>query len=179
VGFSCCSALLSFLTLLSDGAVRSECQRLVTSIIQFAVTVSAFVELFPSPVAQRQMSTAGIKLKALGLVVLPVSLALALLLTSSAHLSRNISVMLERDFRQITKAPGSAQSRVGGLNFRPRICYVLSLLRIHRSDCEHCMARLTCGDELRKRLDELNEWTQPPHEKRDSSAAVSASPRAA
>jgi len=39
---------------------------------------------------------------------------------------------------------------------RPRICYVLSLLRIHRPDCKHCMARLTRGDELRTRLEELN-----------------------
>ena len=39
---------------------------------------------------------------------------------------------------------------------RPRICYVLSLLRIHSPDCKHCMAHLTCGNELRKRLEELN-----------------------
>ena len=43
---------------------------------------------------------------------------------------------------------------------RPRICYVLSLLRIHSPDCKHCMARLICGDELRKRLEELNGRTQ-------------------
>ena len=42
---------------------------------------------------------------------------------------------------------------------RPRICYVLSLLRIHSPGCKHCMARLTCGNELRKRLQELNEPT--------------------
>jgi hypothetical protein len=41
-------------------------------------------------------------------------------------------------------------------NLRRRICCVLSLLRIHSPDCEHCMAHLTCGDELRKRLEELN-----------------------
>jgi len=46
-------------------------------------------------------------------------------------------------------------------NFRPRICYVLSLLRIHSPDCEHCMARQTCGDELRKRLEELDGRKQP------------------
>ena len=44
---------------------------------------------------------------------------------------------------------------------RPRICYVLSLLRIHSPDCEHCMAHLTCGDELRERLAELNELAEP------------------
>jgi positive regulator of sigma E activity len=39
-------------------------------------------------------------------------------------------------------------------------CYLLSLLRIHRSDCQYCNARETCGDEMRKRLEELN-W--PTH----------------
>jgi hypothetical protein len=46
-------------------------------------------------------------------------------------------------------------------NLRPRVCYVLSLLRIHSPDCEHCMARLTCGDELRKRLEQLS-GRRPP-----------------
>jgi hypothetical protein len=41
-------------------------------------------------------------------------------------------------------------------------CYLLSLLRIHRPDCELCKARETCGDEMRKRLEELNWPTQPP-----------------
>ncbi len=35
-------------------------------------------------------------------------------------------------------------------------CNLLSLLRIHRPDCEHCNARETCGHEMRKRLEELN-----------------------
>ena len=39
-------------------------------------------------------------------------------------------------------------------------CYLLSLLRIHRPDCQHC-AREMCGDEMRKRLDELSGRTQP------------------
>jgi hypothetical protein len=47
-------------------------------------------------------------------------------------------------------------SRVCIVKLRPRICYVLSLLRVHSPDCKHCVAHLTCGDELRKRLDELN-----------------------
>jgi hypothetical protein len=46
-------------------------------------------------------------------------------------------------------------------NFRPRICYVLSLLRIHSPDCEHCTVRQTCGDELRRRLEELEGRKQP------------------
>jgi hypothetical protein len=40
-------------------------------------------------------------------------------------------------------------------------CYLLSLLRIHHPDCEHCNVRETCGHEMRKRLEELNWRTQP------------------
>ncbi len=47
------------------------------------------------------------------------------------------------------------------MNLRPRICYVLSVLRIHRPHCEHCSAREMRGDEIRKRLEELNWRTQP------------------
>jgi len=39
-------------------------------------------------------------------------------------------------------------------------CYFLSLLRIHRPDCEHCKAREKCGLEMRERLAELNRRTQ-------------------
>jgi Fe-S-cluster containining protein len=39
---------------------------------------------------------------------------------------------------------------------RPQICYVLSLPRIQSRDSADRMARLTCGDESRKRLEELN-----------------------
>ena len=47
------------------------------------------------------------------------------------------------------------------MNLRPWACYLLSLLRIHRPDCEHCSVRETCGDEMRKRLEDLNWRTQP------------------
>ncbi len=47
------------------------------------------------------------------------------------------------------------------LELRPRLCYLFSLLRIHGSDCEHCGARGICGDEMRKRLEELNWRTIP------------------
>jgi hypothetical protein len=40
-------------------------------------------------------------------------------------------------------------------------CHLLSLLRIHRPDCEHCNVRETCGAEMRERLEELNRRTQP------------------
>jgi len=62
---------------------------------------------------------------------------------------------------------------------RPRICYILSLLRIHSPDCAHCMARLTPGIELRKRLEELNGWMQPSQDKTDSTVSVSAFRQAA
>ena len=39
-------------------------------------------------------------------------------------------------------------------------CYLSSLLRIHRPDCEHCKAREKCGIEMRERLAELNSRTQ-------------------
>jgi len=40
-------------------------------------------------------------------------------------------------------------------------CYLLSLLRIHRPDCELCSAREKYGVEMQKRLEELNWRTQP------------------
>jgi hypothetical protein len=39
-------------------------------------------------------------------------------------------------------------------------CYLLSLLRIHSPDCD-VNAREMCGDEMRKRLDELSGRMQP------------------
>jgi hypothetical protein len=46
-------------------------------------------------------------------------------------------------------------------------CYLLSLLRIHRLDCEHCKDREKCGIEMRERLAELNSRTQPHLVKKD------------
>jgi len=40
-------------------------------------------------------------------------------------------------------------------------CYLLSLLRIHHPDCDHCNLRETCGEAMRKRLEELNWRNQP------------------
>ncbi len=40
-------------------------------------------------------------------------------------------------------------------------CYLLSLLKIHQSDCKHCVARKRYGIEMRKRLEELGWRTQP------------------
>jgi len=41
-------------------------------------------------------------------------------------------------------------------------CYLLSLLRIHDSDCELCIAHERHGIEIRQRLEELN-WRTLPH----------------
>ena len=40
-------------------------------------------------------------------------------------------------------------------------CYLLSLLRIHSPDCD-CNVHKTSGDEMRRRLEELN-WRTQPH----------------
>jgi hypothetical protein len=40
-------------------------------------------------------------------------------------------------------------------------CYLLSLLRIHHPDCDLCNAREKYGEEMRRRLEELNWRTQP------------------
>ena len=40
-------------------------------------------------------------------------------------------------------------------------CYLLSLLRIHRPDCQPCNAREKYGEAMRRRLEELNWRTQP------------------
>jgi hypothetical protein len=47
------------------------------------------------------------------------------------------------------------------VNLKPRICYLLSLVRLHSPDCERCNAHETHGDEMRKRLEELSWRTQP------------------
>ncbi len=51
-------------------------------------------------------------------------------------------------------------------------CYLLSLLRIHSPDCEVCNAQETCGEEMRKRLEELNWRTQHSLNSRDHEEAV-------
>jgi hypothetical protein len=53
-----------------------------------------------------------------------------------------------------------------------RICYLLALLRIHSPDCEHCNARETSGDEMRKRLEELSWRTKPRSLKNDDDGEV-------
>ena len=57
--------------------------------------------------------------------------------------------------RALFRSPIAVEAGVA-VNLRRRICYLLSLLRIHRPNCKHCAACLTCGTELRERLQELN-----------------------
>jgi hypothetical protein len=47
------------------------------------------------------------------------------------------------------------------ITLRRRICYLLSLLRIHSPNCEHCNVRETHGEEIRQRLEELRWRIQP------------------
>ena len=52
-------------------------------------------------------------------------------------------------------------------------CYLLSILRIHGSDCAHCKAREKCGLEMRGRLEELNWRTHlRSHNNEDHGEAV-------
>jgi hypothetical protein len=61
-----------------------------------------------------------------------------------------------------TNKPARSLNESGeGTTLRRRICYLLSLLRIHSPDCEHCNARETRGDEIQKRLEELS-WRMQP-----------------
>jgi hypothetical protein len=53
------------------------------------------------------------------------------------------------DKKDNTSLRKSSDSPVG-------ICYLLSVLRIRSPDGQHCRAHLTCGVELRERLEELN-----------------------
>jgi hypothetical protein len=52
-------------------------------------------------------------------------------------------------------------------------CYLLSLLRFHRPNCEACQAREEYGVEMRQRLEELNWRTLPDaHAKGDHGRVV-------
>lgn len=44
------------------------------------------------------------------------------------------------------------------MSFKRGLCIVLTLLRMHRPDCERCSALQEClGHDMRKRLEELRE----------------------
>lgn len=40
---------------------------------------------------------------------------------------------------------------------KPLLCYVLSLSKRHRGECPYCRTPPITGEELRKRLEQLNE----------------------
>jgi len=58
------------------------------------------------------------------------------------------------------------------MHLRGRICYLLSILRIHSPDCEHCSVREMRWGEMRTRLEELSWRTQPPLQSVDLSELV-------
>ena len=66
-------------------------------------------------------------------------------------------ITLAKPNRPGRSSNGSAEATT----FRRRICYVLSLLRIHSPECEYCHAHETQGEEMRKRLEELSWRIQP------------------
>lgn len=48
------------------------------------------------------------------------------------------------------------------MHWRGRICYVLSILRIHSPDCAHCNVHEMRWSEMRNRLEELS-WRPQPY----------------
>ena len=77
--------------------------------------------------------------------------------------------------KRIGFADGRAYS-IGGVRrlvtLGERLCYVLTLLKMHRPDCERCHCLPECwGDQLRKRLQDLNQrqWPKAESPKSDES----------
>ena len=58
---------------------------------------------------------------------------------------------------------------VGAHLLRLPICYVLSFLRVHKAGCERCTPP-TCGEQLRRRLNDLRAWLPPMHKQKPSTA---------
>lgn len=63
-----------------------------------------------------------------------------------------------RQMRRNTREAARTEFREVVMKWR---CYLLSLLRIHDSDCEICVAHERHGIEIRQRLEELNWRTLP------------------
>src|SRR5260370_35646425 len=55
---------------------------------------------------------------------------------------------------------------------RSRICHLLSILKIHKPDCEHCKAKLTCGIVIRRRLHELDGQDERSGDSKDAGRAL-------
>jgi len=74
-----------------------------------------------------------------------------------------MSRLPEEQFPPWDAAPPEANDPIPArwvVDLRVWICSLLTLLRIHSLDCEHCNARATCWIETRKRIEELNWYTQ-------------------
>jgi hypothetical protein len=57
---------------------------------------------------------------------------------------------------ETTVEPMMSGNTCGVVTVRSRICYLLSILKIHPRNCEHCAALLACGIAIRERLAALN-----------------------
>jgi hypothetical protein len=66
----------------------------------------------------------------------------------------------EEQFQQVEMSTREAKGLYPPRSVVSLRCHLLSLLRIHRPDCEHCNAREKYGVEMRNRLEELNWRTQ-------------------
>lgn len=69
----------------------------------------------------------------------------------------NVSRLFEEQFPPLEAQHGLEANGLNAARWVVNLkCYLLSLLRIHRPDCELCNAREQYGVEMRKRLEELN-----------------------
>ena len=76
----------------------------------------------------------------------------------------DMSRLPEEQFPQRDAAPSEANDPNPArwvMDLRGRICYLLSILRIHSPDCEHCYVHEMRWGEMRNRLEELSWRTQP------------------
>ena len=63
--------------------------------------------------------------------------------------------------RQMRAAPPEADDPQPARSVVKLSCQLLSLLGMHSPHCVSCKAQLTYGEDISKRLEELNCWTQP------------------
>lgn len=71
------------------------------------------------------------------------------------------------------KIAESEPDEVRVVRLRRWICHLFSLLRIHSPDCRHCNpGRESRGNDMRKRLEELNDADRRPVSLKSSDAKV-------
>jgi hypothetical protein len=68
----------------------------------------------------------------------------------------------EEQFQQVEMSTREAKGLYPARSVVSLRCRLLSLLRVHQPDCQHCNAREKYGVEMRRRLEELN-WRTQPH----------------